>query len=80
MLPAETCDALIIGDQRTGEFDRGGNQKSVGRIAVLEMMQPVAAGSGPMAERHRLDAGTLQEALDPRLGGGIEIDASGVDK
>src|ERR1700733_15391739 len=49
MLLAEACNALVISDQRTGKLDRRSNQKSIRRVAVLEMMQLIAAGSGPVA-------------------------------
>jgi hypothetical protein len=42
----ELCDALIIGDKWTGQFDRRGNEKSVCRVAVIEMVKLVAAGGG----------------------------------
>jgi len=48
MLLAEACDAIIIGDQRTGKLDGRRDEESISRIAVLKMVQLVAAGSGAM--------------------------------
>src|SRR5437588_10311964 len=77
---AKTRNALIVSDKRTGEIDCGGDQKPIGRIAVLEMMQPVAAGGRLVTQWHRFDAGTLEEAVDPCLNGDVEIDPAGVYK
>ena len=66
MLLAKALNPLVIGDERTREFDRRGDQQPVGRVAMLKMMEPLAAG-GPMSEPRCLDAGTPEKALDPRL-------------
>lgn len=42
----ELCDALIVGDKWTGQFDRRGNEKPVCQVAVIEMVKLVAAGGG----------------------------------
>ncbi len=79
MLVAEADDALIvIGDQWTSKLDRRRNQKSVRRIAVFEMMQLIAAGGSPVTQRHRFDAGIIEETLDPFRNGNVEVDPSGV--
>ena len=80
MLLAETRDALVIGDQRTIKLDRRRNEKPVRRVAIFQMMQLMAAAGGPMAKRRRLDAGTPEKPLDPRLDGNIEIDPSDIDQ
>ena len=77
---AEPCNALIIRDKWTGELDRGSNQKAVRWIAVLKMMQLVAAGGRLMAQWHRFDAGTLKEAPNPCLNRKVEIDPPCVHK
>ena len=56
MLLAEARDALVIGDERAGELDRRGDQEPVGRVAMFEMMEPIAASRGPISERDRFDA------------------------
>jgi len=80
MLPAKACAALIISDEGTGKLDRRGDQQPIRGIAVLQMMQPIAAGSGMVAERHRLDAGTVEKAFNPRLDGNVEVDPFRVDE
>jgi hypothetical protein len=77
---AETCNAIIVGDQGASEFDCGCNQKPIRWIAMLEMMQLIAARGSPVAQRHRLYTGTIHKALDPGFNGNVEIDATGVDK
>lgn len=77
---AEARNPFIISDQRAGELDCGSNQEPIRRIAVLEMMELVAAGGSLMAEWHRFDAGTLEEAPDPSLNGNVEIDPPCVHK
>jgi len=39
----EAGDTLVIGDQRTRKLDRCGYQKTIGRIAMLEMVQLIGA-------------------------------------
>ena len=53
---AEARNPFIISDQRAGELDCGSNQEPIRRIAVLEMMELVAAGGSLMAEWHRFAA------------------------
>src|SRR6266478_6274468 len=72
----EAQDALIIGDERTAEFDRGRDQEPIGRIAVRKLVKLVAPGCGAVTERRRLSAGTLQEAGDPALDREIQLDSS----
>lgn len=50
VLLAEPRNALIVGHQRTGELDCSCDQESVRRVAVLEMMQPIAAAGGPVGQ------------------------------
>jgi hypothetical protein len=39
VLGGKAQDALVIGDERAAEFDRGRDQEPIRRIAVLEMMK-----------------------------------------
>ena len=73
-------DAFVVRDQRAREFDRGGNQQSIGGIAMLEVVQLVAATGGAMAERHRLDPGTTEEARHPRLDRQVQFDPPNIDE
>ena len=77
---AKAGDALVVGDERAGELDRGGDQQAIGRIAVLEMMKLVAAHSRAMAEGRRCDAGAFWETRNPRLDRKIQFDSSGIDE
>jgi hypothetical protein len=65
MLLAKADDALVIGDQRTSKLDCRGNQKPVRWVAVLDVMELIAA-SGLVTKRRCFDAGTIEEASDPR--------------
>jgi hypothetical protein len=76
----EAQDTLVIGDQRTAELDRGCDQKSICRIAVLEVVELITPRGLTMAKRRRFDPGTLQESRDPFFNRKIELDAPGVDK
>jgi len=76
MLLGEAGDAVVIGNQRAGKADGRGDQQPVRRIALFKMMNLVAARSGKVVKRHRLDARTIDKALDPTLGRKIEIDAA----
>ena len=76
----EAQDALIIGNQRTGEFDRGRDQEPIRRVAMFELIETIAAGSGTMAERRRLNAGPLEEARNPCLDRKIQLDPPAVDE
>ena len=78
MFLAETRDALVIGDQRTGKLDRCGDQQPIGRVAMIEMVHLIAAAGGAIAQWHCLHAWTIEEALDPGLNGKVEIDPPGV--
>jgi hypothetical protein len=70
MLLGEASDAVIIGNQRAGEADGCGDQQPVRRIALFKVMKLIAARSGKVIKRHRLDARAIDEALDPSLGPG----------
>ena len=39
----EADDTFVVGDERTGEFDGGGNQQPVGRVAAFKVMEPIRA-------------------------------------
>ena len=80
MLGGETQDALIIGDQRAGEFDRGSDEQPIRRVTVFELVKSVAAGSGAMAKRHSFDARTFQETRDPPFDGKIQFDPPDIDE
>jgi hypothetical protein len=67
MSVAEARDAFVIGNKRTVKLDGRSDQQPIRRIAIFEMVQPVAAAGRAMAEWHRFDAGTRHETLDPRL-------------
>lgn len=41
----ETGDAFVVGDQLAAERGRRGNQQAVGRVAVVQMVQPVGRGT-----------------------------------
>jgi hypothetical protein len=75
----EAQNALIIGNERTGEFDRGSDQESIRRIAMFELIETVAAARGTMAERHRLDARPLEKPHNPCLDRKIQLDPPTVD-
>jgi len=64
---AEARNTLVIRDQRTLKLDRCRNQKTIRRVAVLEMVQLIGGGSGPIAQGYRLDARALQETVEPCL-------------
>ena len=49
--------ALVIGDERAAEFDRGRDQEPIGRVAVRKVVKLVAPGCGAVTERRRLGAG-----------------------
>jgi hypothetical protein len=69
MLLAEANDPLVISDQRTGELDRRRDQKPVRRVAVLEVMELIAAGcSFVMLQRVRRGrcVRCQQEAQSPK--------------
>ena len=76
----EPRNAFIIADQRTGKFDRRGNQKPISRVAVFKMVKFIAAAGGPMAKRHRLDARAIKEALNPFGHGNVEFNPTGVNE
>lgn len=80
MLLAEACDAIIIGDQRTGKLDGRRDEESVGWIAVLKMVQLVGAGSGVMTQWHSFKTRTVKEAVDPRLNRNIKLNAFCIDE
>lgn len=80
MVLEKACDAVVIRDERARKLDRGGDQQPIRRIAVLETMQLIAAGGSAMTQWHRFDAGTFDEARDPRLNRNIELDPSGIDQ
>lgn len=65
---AEARDAVVVGDERAAALDRRGDQETVRRIAVLQVVQPVAARGGAEAERGRLHARTAEEARNPFRG------------
>jgi len=80
MLLGEASDAVMIGNQRAGEADGCGDQQPVRRIALFKVMKLIAARSGKVIKRHRLDARAIDEALDPSLGWKIEVDAAYVSE
>ena len=51
IIGGEPQNALVIGDERTVEFDRGRDQQPIRRIAVRELIKAIAAASLTMAER-----------------------------
>src|SRR5579864_3977045 len=76
----KALDPLVIGHQWAGKLDCSRDQKSIGWIPVLEVMAVVGAAGGVAAERHGLDAGSVEKPLDPSLGREIELDMPGIDK
>src|SRR5438105_4083789 len=71
---AEPCNALVIRDQGANQLDRRSDEE------VFELVQPIAPRRGMTCQRGRGNPGTIDEALDPRLDGNIEIDASKIDQ
>jgi|GEM_PF-5531751 hypothetical protein len=47
---------------------------------MLELIEPIAAASGSIPERRRLDARALEEPRDPSLDRRIQLDLSAVDE
>ena len=43
------------------------SQKPIRRIAMLELIETIAAASGSIPERRRLDAGAFEKPCDPSL-------------
>jgi len=80
MLVGEAQDALVIGDERAGQVDRGCDQQSIRRVAVLQMIESIAARGGPMPERRGSEAGALKESRDPRSDRQIQLDPPGIDE
>ena len=80
MLLAEACDAIIIGDQRTGKLDGRRDEESISWIAVLKMVQLVGAGGGDMTYWLSFKAGAVKEAIDPRLNRNIKLNTSCIDE
>jgi hypothetical protein len=76
----EAQNALIIGNERTGEFDRGSDQEPIRRIAMFELIETVAAARGTMAERRRFDARPLEKPRNPCLDRKIQLDPRTVDE
>lgn len=74
MVFAEARDRLIVGDERACKLDRGCDEKPIRRIATLEMMELIAAGSRAMAEGHCLDAWSFKKARNPVLDRNIQFD------
>jgi hypothetical protein len=77
---AKIDDLLVVGDQRTAQLDRAGNQQAVRRITVWQAVQRRGPASRPMAQRHRFDPGAIEKALDPLLDRAVQFDPSGVDQ
>ena len=80
MLLPEAYDALVIGDQRTGKLDRGGDQQPIGRVTMLETMELVGAGRSVVAQWECFNSWAIDEALDPRLDRNIQFNPTGVDQ
>ena len=47
---------------------------------MLDAMQLVSAAGGTVSEWHDLDAGSVEEPLDPCFGREIELDMPGIDE
>lgn len=80
VLSAKARDAVVICDQRTGEFDRGRNQEAVGQVAMFEMMKLVGASGRVDGKGGRLDTGPPEEAFHPAIDRKIEIDPSAINE
>src|SRR5271165_4394542 len=77
---AEASNALVIRDQGAVKLDCGGNEQPIRGITVLETVELIAARGCMMAQWHRRDAGTIEEALDPGFNGNVQINPPGVDE
>jgi hypothetical protein len=65
--------------------DRGGqgvssSQRPIRRIAMLELIETIAAASGSIPEKRRLDARTFEKPRDPSLDPRIQLDLRAVDE
>jgi hypothetical protein len=65
--------------------DRGGqrvssSQKAIRRIAMLELIETIAAASGSIPEGRRLDARVFEKPRDPSLDRRSQLDLSAVDE
>jgi hypothetical protein len=79
-VPAEARDAFIMGDQRRSKLDGSRDQKSIRRIAVLEMMKLIDAAGYAITQGHRLNAGTLEQTLNPRLNRNVKLNPACIDE
>ena len=75
---AKPGDPLVMGHERTVQLDRGGDQKSVGGLAVFEHRLLTGAGGRAPGEWCGFDARSRQEQLDPVGGGKVQRDATGI--
>ena len=69
-----------MGDQRARELNRRRDQEPVGRIAMLELIQAIAAGSRTVGERYGLDTWTFEKSRNPRLDRQVQLDPPGIDE
>lgn len=77
---AEPQDAVVIGDQWAGKFDGGGDQQSVGRIAMFKMVKGISLCSGASIKRGRFDPRTVEKASNPGFDRDIDLDPAAIDQ
>src|SRR6516164_8253937 len=77
---AEARNPLVVSNQWTSELDRRGNQQTIGRVSVLEMVQLIGTRGSAVAEEHRLDAWTVEKPLSPCIDRNVEVDTTGIDE
>ena len=80
MIATEARDAIVICDQRAGEFDRRRDQEPIRRITMFQVMKLIGPRGGTHIERGRLDSRTLNEPFHPRLDRNIKVDPPAIDK
>src|SRR5881227_2830796 len=67
---AEALDPLVVADQGAGDFDRGGDQQSIGwvpvfQLPVFQVMELVAAACGRDTQGHSLHRWTIETPPPP---------------
>jgi hypothetical protein len=75
-------DSRNAGNPPPGRGGQGvsSGRKPIRRIAMLELIETIAAASGLIPERRRLDARALEEPRNPSLDRRSQLDLSVVDK
>jgi hypothetical protein len=80
MVLTEPDDARVVGDEWEGKLDRSGDQQPIGGVAMFELVRQIRTRRRVVTQRHGSDSWAIDEALNPGVGGAVEVYPSGVNE